>query len=158
MDNLSNIGKGIVGVVSAVIGLAILAVILSRGATTVSVLGTFFSGLSSLIAVAVSPITGANTSQLAAAAAGVSATASGSYMPVSGYGFGSLTGSANTGGISIGGGNQNGFGSVSISGSALTSVASGISGLFSGSGSTGGLNTGGSVIPGDFSVGNLTGA
>lgn len=156
MDSFSNIGKSIVGIISAVIGLAIIAVVLSRGATTVGVLGSFFSGLASLIAVAVSPITGQNTQQLAAAAAGVSATSSGSYVPVSGYGFGSLSGGVSTGGISISGGNQNGGGSINVSGSTLSSIGNFVGGLFS-TGSTGSAATGGSVIPGDFSVGNLTG-
>lgn len=132
-ERVGDIGSGIVGMISAVLGLAILAVILSRGATTVSVLGTFFQGLSSLVAVAVSPITGGNSQQLAAAAAGLSATGSSTYTPVSGFGFGNIGGAstASGGGITIGGGNSNGFGSVSISGQTISNVANGIGGLFS---------------------------
>jgi PRD1 phage membrane DNA delivery len=139
MDDVSGIGKGIVGMISAVIGLAILAVILSQGATTVNVLRSFFSGLSSLIAVAVSPITGGNTQALQAAAAGLSATGNGSYAPVAGYGFGnvgSYSASGASGGITFGGSNGQIGGSVNISGAAISQGISSIGGLFNGTGGT----------------------
>lgn len=47
-----------VGVFTAIIGLAIVAVVLSSKASTVGVIGAASSGLGNLIAVAVSPITG----------------------------------------------------------------------------------------------------
>lgn len=46
------------GIVTAIIGVAVISVILSTNANTVDVLGATFSGLSQTIATAISPITG----------------------------------------------------------------------------------------------------
>jgi hypothetical protein len=55
---MSDIGDKIMAVIAAVIAVAVVALIVSQGATTVSVIASFFSGLSGLIATAVSPVTG----------------------------------------------------------------------------------------------------
>ncbi len=47
-----------VAILTAIIGLAILAVILSKNSNTPSVLQSFFSGFASLIGAATAPITG----------------------------------------------------------------------------------------------------
>lgn len=63
-DDVKNIGAAITGFISAIIGLAILAVILSNSSNTVNVLTTFFSGFAGLIQTAVSPVTGGTNATL----------------------------------------------------------------------------------------------
>lgn len=48
----------VVAIVSAIVGLAALAVILSKNSTTKDLIGTSFGGLAANIGVAISPITG----------------------------------------------------------------------------------------------------
>ena len=51
-------GRGVAGLVTAVLGVTIIAVVLSSKANSVNVLNSFFGGLSNLVKVAVSPVTG----------------------------------------------------------------------------------------------------
>lgn len=46
------------GIITAIIGVAVVSVVLSANANTVNVLGTAFQGISQTIATAISPITG----------------------------------------------------------------------------------------------------
>lgn len=55
---MEHIGPGVVAVISGVIGLAIVAVIVSRNAQTPSVLSSAGSALSQVIGAAVAPVTG----------------------------------------------------------------------------------------------------
>ena len=57
-NGIDNIGKAAVSLVTAIIGLAIVAVVLSKSSQTASVLQAFFSGVSSLVATAVKPVSG----------------------------------------------------------------------------------------------------
>ena len=151
------IGSGIVGMISAAIGLAIIAVILSKGAATTSVVSSFFSGLSSLVAVAVSPITGTNPSALVAAASGSAATGSGTYAAVSGFGFGNIGGTSTTGtnGTTVVGNGQNtiatSLGAISLSDSTLKNIGTGLDSLTGGN--LFGTNSGNSSDPASYSVG-----
>lgn len=123
--DIADIGKGVAGFVTAIIGLAILAVVLSNGANTVGVLNSFFSGLSGLLRTVIAPVTGGSGSSLYSPSYPVSG---GSYVPMNGYsqsGYG-LTGSS--GGLAIG----TPYGSVALSGQTLQNAGSAISGFFTG--------------------------
>lgn len=125
--DLDKIGTSIAGFVTAILGVAIVAVILSQGANTVNVIGTFFSGLSSLLSVVLSPVTGGSNFALGAGQTGA-------YQGEVTLGGGYTTGSS---GISL-----NGLGSLNLSNSAINSLL--------GSGSSG---SGGSLIGGNFDSG-----
>jgi len=58
---MSSIGPGIISIVAGVIGLAIVAVIVSQKANTSQVLTGAGSALSSVIGAAVQPVSGSNT-------------------------------------------------------------------------------------------------
>jgi PRD1 phage membrane DNA delivery len=58
---LQGAGAGIVAIVSGIIGLAIVAVIVSQNAQTGSVITSGGTALSSIIGAAVSPVSGSNT-------------------------------------------------------------------------------------------------
>lgn len=55
---MSNIGDKVTVVVMAIIGLAVLAVILSKNANTSNVISAAGSGFNSLLAAAISPVAG----------------------------------------------------------------------------------------------------
>jgi TctA family transporter len=55
---MKSAGEIIVAIVSGILGLAILAVVLSNNSNTTNVLSGFFSGLSNLITAAVKPVSG----------------------------------------------------------------------------------------------------
>lgn len=57
---MGNIGPAIVTIIAGVIGLAIVAVIVSKNAQTPTVLTSGGTALSSIIGAAVSPVTGSN--------------------------------------------------------------------------------------------------
>jgi membrane DNA delivery protein len=63
---MGDIGKDIGAGIAAIIGLAVLAIVISSRANTVAVLQSFFAGASNLIGVAISPITGQSVSGLTA--------------------------------------------------------------------------------------------
>lgn len=134
---MQGIGEKITGVISAVIGLAILAVILSQRANSANVITTFFSGLSSLVSTAVSPITGTTagtglispgTGSIVNAFAGGGTTAN-----VTGLAnlAGNLIGPASSGSSALGGDAFGGsgaavdsaFGNAGLSGSGFASSA-----------------------------------
>ena len=58
---MNQIGPGIVTVISGIIGLAIIAVIMSKNAQTPSVISTSGSALAQVIGAAVSPVTGSSS-------------------------------------------------------------------------------------------------
>lgn len=55
---MDDIGSKLSAIVASIIGLAVLAVIVSQGANTANVLQAFFGGVTNLIGVAISPVTG----------------------------------------------------------------------------------------------------
>jgi hypothetical protein len=68
---MSDIGEKIAGIIGAIIGLAVLAIVISNTANTANVLSSFFGGLSNLIGVAISPVTGQSVSGLTAGTPGL---------------------------------------------------------------------------------------
>lgn len=58
---MSNIGPAFVSIIAGVIGLAIIAVIVSKNANTSSVISGTGSALSSIISAAVSPVSGSSS-------------------------------------------------------------------------------------------------
>lgn len=101
MDKIENI----IGlVIAAVIGVAVIALLVSSNANTSSVLGTFFSGLSNVIGVAISPVTGQSVSGLSASgltgswvgSGGTTTLASAGGLGVNIGGLGSLIGGTNS--------------------------------------------------------------
>ena len=134
--DVASIGKGITGFVTAIIGLAILAVVLSNGANTVGVLNSFFSGLANLLKVVVAPVTGGSGTSLSSSAYPLGVTGyAGSIVPgnsASG-GYGGFSLGANGNGVSVG----TPYGGVNLSQQTIQSGISGISNLFAGSGGAG---------------------
>jgi hypothetical protein len=66
---MSGIGPGIIAVITGIIGLAIVAVVVSKNAQTSSVIGAGGSALSSVIGAAVSPVSGNTLGSVASPAA-----------------------------------------------------------------------------------------
>jgi len=128
--NLDKVGNGIAGFVTAIIGVAIVAVILSQGANTVNVLGTFFSGFSQLLQVVISPVTGG--ANFASGTSGQTGTYAG-QITLGGL-YGGTTGSS---GLAL-----NGIGSLNLSNSAINSLLN-----YAGSGSSA---DSGALIGGSF--------
>lgn len=58
---MNNFGAGLVAIIAAVIGLAIIAVLVSRNAQTPAVFRSAGGALASIIGAAVAPVTGANS-------------------------------------------------------------------------------------------------
>lgn len=58
---MSNITESIVAIATAIIGVAILAVLVSRKSNTTGVIQAFGSAFNNALGVAVSPVTGATT-------------------------------------------------------------------------------------------------
>ena len=57
---MNSVGESVVTVMVAIIGLASLAVLVSRNATTVPLVGAVSKGFSGALGVAISPVTGAS--------------------------------------------------------------------------------------------------
>lgn len=71
---MQHVGPAIVSIIAGILGVTIVAVLVSQRANTSAVIGASASGLSSIIGAAVSPITGGTGSgSLASAASGLSA-------------------------------------------------------------------------------------
>lgn len=69
---MDKIGGGILAIVSAVVGLAIVAVIVSKNAQTPTVISSAGSALANVIGAAVSPVTGSSsTSNLFGSISGI---------------------------------------------------------------------------------------
>ena len=60
---MDSIGPGIVSVIASIIGLAMIAVLVSQNAQTSSVITGAGTALSGVISAAVSPVSGSNTNQ-----------------------------------------------------------------------------------------------
>jgi hypothetical protein len=148
---MDKIGTQIAGFISAILGVAIIAVILSRGATTVSVLGTFFQGLTQLLQVVVSPVTGG--SNFGTGSAGYTGEVT---LGQNGYVSGTGSNASGNNGISL-----NGLGSLNLSNSGLGSLfGGGSAGTLAGTAGTvtGSLaDTGGSAVSGIEALGLLGG-
>ena len=119
---MSNMGERIVGFVGAIVALAVVAILISAKSNTPNVLGAFFGGLSNLIGVAISPVTGQTVAGLSAAgltSSGLTgqpaqwAQTIGSSSGTSGSlgGIGSILGGGGSGGLGgiLGGGAGGGF-------------------------------------------------
>lgn len=92
--HVSDIGDKILGIVGAIIGLAVLAIVISNQANTTNVLTSFFAGLSNLIGVAISPVTGQSVSGLTAGLQGGAWSGGTSGFSLSGGSYG-----VNVGGV-----------------------------------------------------------
>jgi len=55
---MSNIGPGVITVISLILGVAVIAVLVSKSANTTSVISTSGQSLAGVISAAVSPVTG----------------------------------------------------------------------------------------------------
>ena len=72
---MGNVGPLVVSVIAGVIGLAMVAVIVSQRANTSSVIKSSGSALASVIGAAVGPITGQSTNQFGASGANLGSIA-----------------------------------------------------------------------------------
>jgi hypothetical protein len=141
---MGEIGEKLSAAVAGIIALAVIAIVISQRANTTNVLAAFFGGVSNLIGVAISPITGQSVSGL---------TAGGSSTGLTGGGW-------QTGGFAIGSN-----GSIGVTGSNGTSIsANGIGNLigqvgnmFGGSSSTGSGVIDAGSFGGDYTAGAATG-
>lgn len=106
---MGDIGEKLTGIVAAVIGLAVLAIVISQKANTANVLGAFFGGISNLVGVAISPVTGQAVSGLNA----------------SGLSGGTWTGGGSTAGSSALSGITGASGAQNYLGAALGAVGGG---------------------------------
>lgn len=139
---------GIIGpataVISGIIGLAVVALVVSQRANTANVLKAFFSGVSNVIGVAISPVTGQSVSGVGAAgltggnwqayslASAGPSTATGTG-PTGGFNIGGLLGGGSPlGGLLGGGGGGGGIGGLDV-----TSLLGGIGGDAGGLGGLG---------------------
>lgn len=154
---MGDTGEKIFGIVGAIIGLAVLAIIISAKANTASVLGAFFGGLSNLVGVAISPITGQSVSGLSAGLAGGAwstgtsgfALNGGSYGVNQG-GIGQITNMTGGGFLGGGGGGMGGLGGLLGGGGG--GGMGGIGGLLGGGGG-GGAGGFGSLLGGGGGAG-----
>ena len=134
---MDDIGAKISAIIAGIIGLAVVALIVSQGANTMGVIYQFFGGLSNLIGVAISPVTGQNVAGLSAGGLGGGSWTTGNPAASGGLGL-----AVNTGGFSIG----LSQGTVNTIGNQLgNAAASGLGSLF------GGSSSGGYVDSGQFS-------
>jgi PRD1 phage membrane DNA delivery len=79
VDGVQGLGDKISQVISAIIGLAVLAVVLSQGAQTVAVLNAFFTGFAALLKTVMAPVSaGTATGNIAT---GLTSVATGSTLP-----------------------------------------------------------------------------
>lgn len=103
---MDEMGKAITGIVTAIIGVAILSVIISSRAQTSGVIQSLSSGLGNVLAVATSPVTG-NTATPNLSYSGSGSSGSGSLgiggATVSLSGLNGLIGSLGTSGDTSGG-------------------------------------------------------
>lgn len=90
---MTDIGSKIAGFFAAIISLAVIGVILSTRANTTGVLSTVFGGVSNLIGVAISPITG---QQISGLTAGLTGPASGTSWQTPVINYAGQTGSIST--------------------------------------------------------------
>jgi PRD1 phage membrane DNA delivery len=150
---MNDVGQKIGAFIAAIIGLAVLAIVISARANTVNVLGAFFGGVTNLVGVAISPVTGTS-----AAGAGLgggswegtggSPYASGFALPATGGGGGGAFGLSTPGGFNLG---VSGVGDILGGlGSLVGGGGGGGGSLFSGLGSMFGGGGGGFIDSGSF--------
>lgn len=133
---MGDAGEKLVGIIGAIVALAVVAIVISARANTAAVLSSFFGGLSNLIGVAISPVTGQTVSGLQAGLTGGQWSGSGT----SGFSLGS------TYGVNVGGVGQIANVAGQFAGGLLNSVggAYGYGGSIA-AGSSGGTNVASSV-------------
>lgn len=79
---MGNIGESVVGIFTAIVGAAIVALILSNRSNTAAVIQNAGSAFSNALGVAVSPVTGSNVSiNTAYAGAGINGFNLGAALP-----------------------------------------------------------------------------
>jgi hypothetical protein len=127
---MGDFGEKLAAGVAALIGLAVIAIVISQRANTANVLGSFFGGLSNVIGTAISPVTGQSVAGLTTGQSGQLLGGGGYYT---GGSFAGPTGNAGTLGFNLGGlfGGGGGGGGFNIGG--LLNLGS----LFGGSGGGG---------------------
>jgi PRD1 phage membrane DNA delivery len=113
---MDKFGETVTGIIASIITVAIIALVVSGGSTTVGVLTSFFQGLTGLLGVAISPVTG-QTSQFA----NTGLQSSGLFQTS----LGGVSSGINSGGVNIGG---------TLTG--LGNLASSINGIAGSSGGT----------------------
>jgi PRD1 phage membrane DNA delivery len=113
---MDKFGETVTGIIASIITVAIIALVISNGSTTVGVLTSFFQGLTGLLGVAISPVTG-QTSQFA----NTGLQSSGLFQTS----LGGVSSGINSGGVNIGG---------TLTG--LGNLASSINGISGSSGGT----------------------
>ena len=106
---MDKFGETVTGIIASIVTVAIIALIISGHSTSVGVLTSFFQGLTGLLGVAISPVTG-QTSQFA----NTGLQSSGLFQTGSGFGI-------NSGGVNIGG-SLTGLGNLA---SSINSIAGG---------------------------------
>jgi PRD1 phage membrane DNA delivery len=131
---VNGIGEKIGAGIAAFVGLAIIAIVISNQANSANVIGAFFAGVSNLIGVAISPVTGQSVGNLSG---GGYSGGGGGYS--GGGGFPGLSGGGWSGGGSSGFA-MSGFDPATLLGG-LTGGSGGMFGGMSG-GSGGGVNIG----------------
>lgn len=136
--HVSDIGDKILGIVGAIIGLAVLAIVISNQANTTNVLTSFFAGLSNLIGVAISPVTGQSVSGLTAGLQGGAWSGGTSGFSLSGGSYG-----VNVGGVGQIANAAGGFAGGLLRGAA--GGAYGYAGSIAAGGGSGGTNLAGSL-------------
>jgi hypothetical protein len=154
---MDKFGQDVTAIITAIIGVAIVAVVLSNGANTVNVLWSFFQGMAGLLSVAISPITGQSVTS------GGTLTAGWSNTGVNGFGVGtngtinSITGSVNSASALITAG-TNGIMNGASAVNALSSLFGGSSGLSNTTGiMSGASDAAGTAVTGIVNNGMLAG-
>jgi PRD1 phage membrane DNA delivery len=131
---MRDIGEAVAGIIAAIVGVAVIGLIVSSKANTSNVLTAFFGGLSNLVGVAISPVTGQTVQGLTTGLQGGSwqgggSSGSGGFNPLS----------------ILGGGGSGGMNFLPIGGSGGGMGGFDINSLFSGFGGSGG--SGGMGLP-----------
>jgi hypothetical protein len=140
---MDKFGQDVTAIITAIIGVAIVAVVLSNGANTVNVLWSFFQGMVGLLSVAISPITGQSVASGGTLTAGWQNTGVNGFTVSGGVGtngaINSITGSVNSASALISAG-TNGIMNGAAAANALSGLFGGSSGLSSLFGGSSGLS------------------
>jgi hypothetical protein len=158
---MDKFGQDVTAIITAIIGVAIVAVVLSNGANTVNVLWSFFQGMAGLLSVAISPITGQSVTSGGTLTAGWSNTGVNGFTVSGGVGtngtINSITGSVNSASALITAG-TNGIMNGASAVNALSSLFGGSSGLSNTTGiMSGASDAAGTAVTGIVNNGMLAG-
>jgi len=134
---MDKFGQDVTAIITAIITVAVIAVVLSNGANTVNVILSFFQGMTALLGVAISPITGQSVNSGGSLTAGWSNTGTGGFS-TSVNGLSGAVGSA--------------------AGGLLSGLFSGSSGITGNLGGSSGGSSGGSIDSGSWDTGGSSSA